>query len=204
MLLVSGDALLQRMSVQAGPGVMAAAEAALRSITPVLESVLDTVFAFSTRTDIFDVSVRGTRRFSLSQGFVVADEPIEVRVARPDEVLTAAGQGVVLSPAKYTLDTEKGEVKLLDGAVPGRLTLSVGYSAGFEEQDQVYEEVPAWLQEAALVLASRSMNAYLLSHRRVDVRDVSAELHRLSTTLINSHFRSRVGVAFPSSIILQE
>jgi hypothetical protein len=145
---------------------------ALDAATVHLEAQMRTTFKQETLTERFSVNpaefpyVEEYPYLYLKKGIVDSDAPFIVRT----ESLYAqmlSGSGTTLVPLRdYIVDAQKGLVMLTGNGllgIPGYRKLSspsapfyaeVTYTAGMEDTNGVYEDVPEWLKEAAFMVGT--------------------------------------------------
>lgn len=163
--LVSIEKFRSRAQVQDVSQINALVETVLESTSLHLEALLDTEFAEAAFEDYFVVDPcrrpfpSSPPALLLTNGFVQpagVDAVFEVRLATTFDGLATA---TVVDPDGMLVDYEKGRVVLtaydLEEEQEEQLVqyLSVSYTSGFEAADAVYQGVPSWLQEMALIKA---------------------------------------------------
>lgn len=170
------------MGIENGADSVSAAVDALESATMSLASDLQHDFSRAARQDDFIVSFNRLREaeevvlLGLSQGLVVANPALSVKAARSPALF---GIDEIDVTAQMMVDAEKGAVAFYASAidlgtgapnVPRRYELGearwyfrVVYSAGFEasaEDSQLYDAVPDWLSQLAVMQARVSLNSH--------------------------------------------
>lgn len=187
--------LTNTVSVQNAGSIASALEAA----TPVLESLLRTPLASTTRIDYYDYAVGRLDTAQptflwLTQRYLEGSPTVYVS---PDGTpLGSSFTGLEpLSPLDYILDKAKGTLWLLNALNPGRSAVAVKYSAGFEEGSQ---DIPAWLREAAIAAAIHLNHTQSIAHGKKDRVNFSKPLSSIVYALVNEHIVTQYDGEYPS------
>lgn len=177
--LVRVEDLRVRLSVQDLPKSNNRLSAAIDSATPHIESLLQTTFDLvNGQVDDFYLDFNRDEpwhldfaRLRLSKGFLTADA-VELKLASLFQELST---GDVLDPAIFGVDRNKGVVFVSDEQIGltvtttrrlatnryyMRATYNAGYTVTTTEFGDVYDNVPAWLMEAAYLLAGRLYRSF--------------------------------------------
>ena len=206
MKLTSASKVLLSMGVVENGGSLASASRALDLSFPVLESQLETTFGEEHVVDYFDTT-RSDLILRLKNRFIDRDT-IRVRVSTDGLQLTAPADGELLAPSEYSLDADKGIIKLRHAPRAGKSLLSVAYDSGLRlSDDETYLEAPAWLEECAVAVAVHVQNVFVSSPaNRKDkaVISIANEIHRMVSQVVNPHKRDRMTVITPSLSVVDE
>lgn len=165
MLLTSVESVRQRKGEQNIDEVIKALANAVNGATIHLNTVLRTDFAYQTHTETYRVDTTHSSyqdnfvRLYTKQGFIDTSATLEVRVA--DTLQSVASATPV--PSEYVkVVPEKGIIMLEDeGEVPAlednpfvELTYSAGFQTTTTQNGDLANNVPDWLKEAAVLVAS--------------------------------------------------
>lgn len=210
MKLVSPSKVIARMNVgrSVGANTSDVIESSLDGVTPMMESVLGTSLLFTKRTDYF-----GHQRsiytdykpvtLKLAQMFVV-EKTVKVYLSRtgnPITDITDTTQVLTLSAGtEYLVDALKGEVVVFSTIPRGYRTVIVTYTAGFDSEG---EDIPSWLQEAAISAAVRIHHAQAVAHNKKDTRDMSRELNSIMLAQVEQYIYSGLDVTYHDMSIVK-
>ena len=161
--LVTVEDFRNRAVLQDIAQLNAIADRVLESVSNHLEAALSTHFAKEEYVEVFWLD-QFSRPFPHSQpvlllgnGFVHPDEaatPFEVRMAEKVSELDAAA---LVDESEMLLDFEKGRVVLTGYDIEEEREkdlqryVQVTYTAGFAATNEVFDGVPEWLQEMAVI-----------------------------------------------------
>lgn len=159
-------------------------EAAMEAATSDIEGRIRTSLAYETRYDIFmlihqPISTRVTDVFGyhwkLTQGFLDKTADLTIRIASDIDGLTTSDAQTVVN--NVTVSHEKGLISCVGGQLTGGSSTStvspavlvrVDYTAGFEDTDEdgVYDGVPDWMSQAAIIRATTHLDTIQPNLRR--------------------------------------
>lgn len=176
---------------------------ALETATAAAEAILGTDFARKTRLDRFHIDSEhydrlrngSTIRFLLEDGFL-PDANARVYASTADLLRTSSA--TVVDRDYYLVDAEKGML-LLDGLpLTGMQSLAIRYTCGFKASGDEYQEVPAWLKQAAISSCIETLRSHAMTTNKKDnISDMSNQLTRTMRTILYAHVRPRYGGVFP-------
>lgn len=204
MKLVDPQKVVDRMNLQraVGSSIPAATDSILEGITPVIESILGSGLESAKKTDYFAYSrsVYASYKpttFKLDRRFVAA-RTVKVYVSVDGLPVTdledTTKTKLLTNGVDYFLNHNDGEVLVTHSLYPTSRSMVVTYSAGFDDQS---EDVPEWLQQAAIAGAIRVHNSHTVKHNKKDVPDMSKELAELLMATLSDHRYSGLTVTYP-------
>lgn len=203
MRLTAPENVLAAMGVSQSASALANAGQALNLSFSIIEKVLDTELGKASVVDYFDYAGPETPVgyktyvFRLSRGFV---DPYSVTVRYTDDgsPITEGNPGVELASSYYRLDATRGTVSFSRPLVRGYSNVSVAYDAGFEEGDDIPENLQSIAVSAAVLqlntLPSNPANKEKMQQVNI-ARSVYGFLHTQAAPLE----RPRMAVEFPTS-----
>lgn len=144
-----------------------------------------------------------TTRMALRRGLVATSPAVTVWVADSYQNLAdstvrddlraygSSNEGYVLT------DYDRGVVQIVDLDLTGKWC-RVTYDAGlYEDSDELAEDAPDWLAEAAFLVASRTVDADPALREKDDSRSQKDSLRRQLTDLITPYIRYEPGALRP-------
>lgn len=204
MRLATAQQVLTTLALQDRGENLQSANEGLNEVTPIIENVLGTSVSRADREDLFCVDKLwernsnqpfwpGNVKLLLKAGFVVEDEV--VRVDNFGTLQDASNNDDPMRTPKNAVFTsfEDGVVKTISEL---GVWLRIRYAAGFTESNGDFQNVPAWLQRAAVSGAIRYMKAFQQKWNAKDIRDTKQEVHRLMELHLTAKIRTKYGT-FP-------
>lgn len=207
MRLTTPERVMQSMGVQSGTGQIASARQALDNATAILGGLLETDFAFGTFTDYFDIppfSRGSTHRavFRLTNA-LVSSSPLSVRTSKYYERLVTPNDGTVLDPTSYSFDSAKGAVSLIDDLPAVKGGICITYKSGFRTggiDEDTYDGVPDWLQQAAVTAAVLMIQSHALTAahtKSASVKQAVDSVRRHLSLVLSNRLRPRAVAEYP-------
>lgn len=165
---------------------------ALDAVTSELEKKIRTSFPEATRYDIFRAKHQEVDiglyeyHWRLANGFVVEDEDFTVKVASSMADLTTAAATDITDDC--IINKEKGLVSYI-GAALGTF-VRIDYTSGFTDNGDVYEDVPDWLEKAAIYAAIIHIDTVSPTLRHnTDEETSTSGLRRIYGGIVTAHER---------------
>lgn len=167
--LLDNIAIYASLQYDVLPERTAAYNSALISVTALLEQSLRIgSFARATATEYFLVqkdypSYRNRPTLLLTNGFV---QSLDTFISGPDrnEVATGGSESETVDAEDYTLDAEIGTISFWTPIPIVDVWYKAEYTYGFTDTDDIYDDVPVWLQQLTLdatiqrLIANGSLN----------------------------------------------
>lgn len=189
--LISNEDVRTRLRLPTDDGVVAMLDATIPAASPYLEAATQSKFDKQSRTDYFyvnpsvDLSYGGVFVLKLSSGFVRSDTDIVVN--HSDQLMDLQSIALSISTAApLRIDMERGFVYLSESYVAYPTYVRVDYDCGFGDT----EEVPQWLQEAALCQVIRALSAIQINDGQPELSDAYKYMLSQQTVILDSHSRT--------------
>lgn len=194
MHLATTQDVITRMGSNASMGnTSVAAGSGLDGATPIVESIIGTPLAETTRTDWFSYkpsvySDPEELTLYLTQGYVT-DAGVTVYLSNSTSpVLQDFSNATALDAEYVILNEEDGTVALQYLPYTGTNTIAVRYTAGFLSEAS---DIPEWMQQAAITACVRVLHSQKLGHKKDDTRDAAPEYYRVLYSQCIEHSRPR-------------
>ena len=197
MQLVDEEKVLERLNIS---GSMVSTgktnvKSAITGATTVIESLLRTSLKRRTLVDFYNYSKGSLSKFSpvpiwLSQAYVSSIVGVQVSVDG-DPIISFGGTHTI-EYSDYVTDMEHGRIDALAPLPQGFRTLVVKYVAGFDVSSN-YDEVPDWLQEAAISAAVYLIHNQSIAHGKRDKAAMARDLARIVYQDVNEHIFTQYG-----------
>lgn len=200
MLLADPERVLQLMGASVKGDSTETAEAALHVASEAISVALDTPLEHAARQDYFSYLPSVYDKdydpvtLILQQAFLVS--PPNIYLSTDGSTPNTGALTPLTINVHYTVDLEKGTIRLLSTPLSGYGLILVEYVAGFTGSDDT--TIPTWLIQAAMKEGISQIQSSVIGYNRKDMRDKSGFLDRAARRLLDAHYRPRVGV-FPDS-----
>ena len=201
MKLANVNDVLERMKLQnmVGVGNTDSIESALESATSMLESVLRTPLALTSRIDYFDNTLGLYESFTpstlaLTQRYLTSAQVDVYNAPQNGDLLDDLTGLTPIDPLYYYVDRERGSIRILGDLNRSYAGLAVTYTAGFNEGSS---KIPYWLKEAAISAATYIHHTHSITHSKKDVLDMSKPLSGIVYTNVNEHIYTPYDMDFP-------
>lgn len=204
MRLATSKDVLETLALQDRGSNMESANEGLNEATPIIEHVLGTSVFNANREDLFCIDRLWQRNSSelfwdgnvkllLQAGFLSADSAVRVDLFANLSDATSNTSGMRISKSDVFPFFEEGVIKTM--AQIGDW-VKIRYTAGFADTNGTFQDVPNWLQRAAVSAAIRYMKAFQQKWNAKDIRDTKEEIHRLMEMQLTAKIRTKYGT-FP-------
>lgn len=204
MRLATSAQVLETLALQDRGSNMESANEGLNEATPIIEHVLGTSVFNIGREDLFCIDRLWQRNSSelfwdgnvkllLEAGFLPADGAIRVTLFANLSDATSNTSGMRISKSDIFPFFEEGVIKTM--AQIGDW-VKIRYTAGFADTNGTFQDVPNWLQRAAVSAAIRYMKGFQQKWNAKDIRDTKEEIHRLMEMQLTAKIRTKYGT-FP-------
>lgn len=204
MKLASEQEVLSLLSIRTTNQATEAVGVALDTATAVAEAILGTDFVSKTRFDRFlidrehyDRLLKGHFiRLLLEDGYLSSTR---IRAYASTKNILRTADATEFTSEFYLVEQEDGVVTLEGLPLTGMQSVGIRYTCGFEETDGVYQDVPAWLKQAAISACLEIMRSHVLtSNKKDNITDMSNQMTRTMRTILYAHIRRRYGGVFPT------
>lgn len=204
MRLATSKDVLETLALQDRGSNLESANEGLNEATPIIEHVLGTSVFNTNREDLFcidrlwqrnsnDLFWDGNVKLLLEAGFLPTDGGIRVDLFANLSDATSNTGGMRISKSDIFPFFEEGIIKTM--AQIGDW-VKIRYIAGFTDTNGTFQDVPNWLQRAAVSAAIRYMKGFQQKWNAKDIRDTKEEIHRLMEMQLTAKIRTKYGT-FP-------
>lgn len=204
MRLATSKDVLETLALQDRGSNVEAANEGLEQVTPIIEHIIGTSVFRMDREDLFcidrlwqrnanELFFDGNVKLLLEAGLLCEDASIRVDLfVNLSDVQTNTG-GMRINKKEIFPFFEEGVIKTM--AQIGDW-VKIRYTAGFTDKNGTFEDVPNWLQRAAVSGAIRYMKGFQQKWNAKDIRDTKEEIHRLMELHLTAKIRTKYGT-FP-------
>lgn len=177
---------------------------ALDSATAVAEAILGTDFTFKTRFDRFPIDREQYDRLLkerfirllLTDGFLFSSR---VRAYASTKNILRTSDATEFNTDFYIVEQEEGVITIEGIPLAGMRSIGVRYTCGFEVVGDLFQNVPAWLKQAAISACLEVVRSHTLtSNKKDNITDMTNQMIRTMRTILYAHVRRRYGGIFPT------